>query len=452
MYNPLLLPELRELLEEKNAATLTELLGELHPASIAEFAEGLTVEETWELLGYAPVDRQADVFSFFSEEKQEEMASAGIGRARTSRLLEAMSHDDRVDFLKRLDGEVVESLLPLVAKADREDIRRLMAYPEHTAGAVMTTDYASLRADMTVAESLTLLRQQAPSSETIYYVYVLDNERHLLGVVSLRSLIVARPTQRVRDIMQEQPISVKVGQDREEAAQELAAYDFLAIPVVDDEHRLVGIITHDDVADVMEAEATEDFHLAAAVTPLAQGYSQSGVWSLYHHRIGWLVILVFVNLASSAIIAAYEDALQATIALAFFLPLLIGSGGNTGSQGATLIVRALATDEIELSEWLKVLFKELAVGFSLGLTMALASFVLGIFRGGWNVGVIVGISMLCIVIFANLIGVLLPFVLTKLRFDPATASSPLITTVADAGGLFLYFNIAHLVMTFFPRS
>lgn len=445
MPNPLLLPEFRELLSEGNTETLTELMGDMHPASIAEFSEGLDVDETWQLLSYAPLERQAEVFSFYPPENQEELVS-DVGRERMSSLLEAMSHDDRVDLLKQLDEEVVESLLPLVARADREDIRKLMSYPEYTAGAVMTTDYASLPADTTVSEALSLLRRQAPNAETIYYVYVLDAERHLVGFVSLQDLILARPNALVRDIMQPDVVSVRVEQDREEVAQELAKYDFLAIPVVDDQNRLMGIVTHDDVADVMEAEATEDFHLAAAVTPLIRGYGQSGVWSLYRRRVGWLLMLVFVSLLSSGVIEAYEEVLHSVIALAFFLPLLIDSGGNTGSQAATLIVRALATDEVDPKQLVGIVLKELSVGLSLGVTMAVASFFLALFRGGFDVGMIVGISMLCIVLTTNLLGVLLPFVLSRLRFDPAVASSPLITTVADVLGLLLYFMVATWTM------
>ncbi len=445
MPNPLLLPEFRELLSEANTETLTELMSDMHPASIAEFSEGLDVDETWQLLSYAPLERQAEVFSFYPPENQEELVS-DVGRERMSSLLEAMSHDDRVDLLKQLDEEVVENLLPLVARADREDIRKLMSYPEYTAGAVMTTDYASLPADTTVSEALSLLRRQAPNAETIYYVYVLDAERHLVGFVSLQDLILARPNALVRDIMQPDVVSVRVEQDREEVAQELAKYDFLAIPVVDDQNRLMGIVTHDDVADVMEAEATEDFHLAAAVTPLIRGYGQSGVWSLYRRRVGWLLMLVFVSLLSSGVIEAYEEVLHSVIALAFFLPLLIDSGGNTGSQAATLIVRALATDEVDPKQLVGIVLKELSVGLSLGVTMAVASFFLALFRGGFDVGMIVGISMLCIVLTTNLLGVLLPFVLSRLRFDPAVASSPLITTVADVLGLLLYFMVATWTM------
>jgi len=445
MLNPLMLPELRDLLEQGDTEVLAELVTELHPASVAEFSEGLSVEEVWRLLDYAPIPVQADIFSFYSPRKQEELVS-GVGRKRMSRLLEEMSHDDRVDLLQRLDDDVVEGLLPLVAKADREDIRKLLSYPEDSAGAVMTTDYATLQPDVTVSEALTLLRKQASRAETIYYVYVVDEERRLIGFVSLRDLVLARPNDVVRNIMQTEVISVRVDEDQEEVAQLLSKYDFLAIPVLDTRDRLVGIVTHDDVADVMEAEATEDFHLAAAVSPLVEGYQDSGIWSLYSRRVSWLVILVFVNLVSSGVIAAYEETLQSVIALAFFLPLLIDSGGNTGSQAATLIIRGLATDEVHLKQWLKVLGKELLVGLSLGGTMAIASMSLGMFRGGWEVGVIVGLSMLCIVVLTNLIGALLPFILTKMKIDPAVASSPLITTVSDATGLILYFNIATWVL------
>lgn len=441
MSNPLLLPELRSLLADKDAAVLSELMAELHPASVAEFSEGLTVDETWELLSYAPIEEQEQIFTYYPLAKQEALAG-DAGRQRLSILIERMSHDDRVDLLKRLDDELVDSLLPLVTKAEREDIRKLMAYPEHTVGSVMTTDYATLPPDVSVGEAIARIRHQAPSSETIYLVYVVDREHKLLGVVSLRDLILAKPSAGVREVMQIDPITIRAEEDREVVAQEISKFDLLAIPVIDAENRLVGIVTHDDVVDVVEEEATEDFHLNAAIAPLAKGYSRTGVWPLYHRRVGWLVILVFVNLVSSGVIAAYEEVLATAITLAFFLPLLIDSGGNTGSQAATLIVRALATGEVRLAGWSKVILKELAVGLTLGTTMAVAGGLLGYFRGGLQIGLIVGLSMLAIVVITNLVGAMLPFLLTRLRIDPAVASSPLITTVADSSGLLIYFSIA----------
>jgi magnesium transporter len=446
MSDPLLLPEIRLMLAEGDEAGLADLVTAMHPASTANFIEELSDEELWQLLQYAPIERQAAIFSFLPLRKQVDLVS-GMGRERMSKLLEEMSPDDRVDLLQHLDEEVVESLLPLVAKADREDIRRLLSYPEDSAASVMTTDYASLPSDITVDEAINIVRRQAPDRETIYYIYVVDEYRHLIGIVSLRDLVLAKGSTRIADIMQRDVVAVRAELDQEEVARQMARYDFIAIPVVDHQHRLIGIITFDDLADIVEDEATEDFHLTAAVSPLAHGYHESRVWTLFRRRAGWLLILVFVNLVSSGVIAAYQETLEAVIALAFFLPLLIDSGGNTGSQAATLIIRALATEEIRLSEWLSTVLKELGVGLALGFAMAIASFFLGVFRGGLEVGLIVGISMLGIVMVTNLIGVLLPFALTRLRIDPAVASSPLITTIADATGLLLYFNVAAAVMS-----
>lgn len=445
MANPLLLPEIREMIASGDDAGLAQIVEELHPASTAEFVDGLTVEEIWELLSRAGVSRQAEILPFFHPEKQVELVR-GAAPERVSRLLEAMSHDDRVDLLQRLDEAAREGILPLVAKAEREDIRRLSSHPPNSAGSVMTTDYATLAPDLSVAEALRELRERAPDSETIYYVYVVDSDRRLIGFVSLRDLVLASPSATVRRIMKPEVISVQVNDDQEKVARRLAKYDFLAIPVVDDQRRLVGIVTHDDVADVLAAEATEDIQLGAAVAPLARRYGQSDVWLLYRRRVGWLVALVFVNLASSGVVAAYEETLHAAIALAFFLPLLIDSGGNTGSQAATLMVRALAMEEIGLRQWRMIAAKELCVGLFLGTTTAAVSFALGAVRGGWEVGLIVGLSMLCIVVFTNLLGALLPFVLARLRFDPAAASSPLITSVADVAGLVVYFSIATWIM------
>ncbi len=434
-----------ELLGEDDSKRISQRLTSPHPAVIAEALEKLDTDQAWELLGHAPIERQAAVFGFVSAERQQELVS-GAGTDRMCRLLEAMPHDDRVDLLKALDTEVVEGLLPFVGRADREDIRKLMAWPEDQAGSVMTTDYAWLRAELSAENAIAQLREQAPGVETIYYVYVLDEKQQLVGFVSLRDLILADPQAKVKDVMTTDLISVRPDQDQEEVAQLMAKYDLLAMPVVDEHHRLIGILTHDDIADVLQVEATRDFHLTAAVAPLARSYHETRALGLYRRRVGWLVALVGVNLVSTGIIERHEDMLATVITLAFFIPLLIDSGGNTGSQAATLMVRAIGTGEVKLRQWFQVMGKELAVGLSLGVTMAAASFLLGAFRGGEGeavtIGLIVGFSMLAIVLVSNVIGTVLPFILTKLRIDPAVASSPLITTIADAAGLFIYFTIA----------
>ena len=253
--NPLILPDLRQMLVERDEAGLTQITGELHPAMLADITEGLLPDETWQLLDCAGLHREAEIFAYLPFPRQIELAS-GVGRERMSKLIEAMPHDSRVELIRHLDPALVEELLPLVTKADREDIRKLLTYPAHSAGAVMTTDYATLPPSMTVADAIAEVRHQAPTRETIYYLYVLDPDRKLLGSVSLRNLIVAKPTALIADIMDREVVSVLFDADQDEAARQIAKYDFLAIPVVDHDSRMVGIVTHDDVIDVVVEEAT----------------------------------------------------------------------------------------------------------------------------------------------------------------------------------------------------
>ncbi len=374
--NPLLLPELRAMIAEGDIEGLRTVMNELHAASVADFAEGLTTIEAWELLRHAEVPRQADVFAFFSPEKQVELVEGG-GRQRMSALLEAMPHDDRVDLLQRVDPQTVDNLLPLVAKADREDIRRLLSYPEHSVGSVMTTDYATLPPDITVQEALQRLRQEAPHRETIYIVYVIDDERRLIGSVSLRDLILARPTALVRDIMTDEVVAVRADQDQEEVARQLAKYDFLAVPVVDDERHLLGIVTHDDVLDVLVEEATEDALHMAGVGAMADNYLKLPFATVWRKRASWLACLFVAELFTFTALSHYEDAIASIIALSLFVPLCISTGGNSGSQAATLITRAMALGQITPSGWWHVLRHELGMGLALGLTLGVIGFVRG---------------------------------------------------------------------------
>lgn len=449
MFNPLLVPELRELLADGNDAILTEVLADFHPASIAEFTEGLPVDEAWRLLEHVPLIRRAVIFTFYPPARQVEMVT-GSGQERISRLLEAMSHDDRVDLVRRLDQQVVDGLLPLVAKADREDIRKLLSYPEQSAGALMTTDYASLPRDITVADALARLRQQAPSAETIYYVYVLDDERHLLGFVSLRHLIVAKPTALIRDIMQEEVIALRADSDRESAAQELAKYDFLAMPVVDEQRRLVGIITHDDIIDVVTEEATEDVLKLGAVAPMTEHYLDASFATIWRKRSFWLSCLFVAELLTFSVMTHFEDAIKAVVALNLFVPLCISTGGNSGSQAATLITRAMALGQVELRDWWRVVKHELAMGLALGATLGVIGFVRvavapdKLFGGvdRWMLSVVIGQVVSVICLWGTLVGATLPLVFRKIGWDPGYASGPFVATFVDVTGLLIYFSIA----------
>jgi magnesium transporter len=450
MANPLLLPELRELLAEGDSATLREIVTELHPASIAEHSEGLEVDEIWRLLEHAPLARQAEIFSFYSPSKQEELVH-GIGQDRMSRLLEAMSHDDRVDLLQRLDASVVDELLPLVAKADREDIRKLLSYPEGSAGSVMTTDYATLPADATVSEALALLRNQAPAAETIYYVYVVDDQRRLIGFVSLRDLVLAKPTALIRDIMQPEVISVRVDDDQEKVAQVLAKYDFLAVPVLDSQDRLVGIVTYDDVLDVVTQEATEDVQILGGLQPMAENYLELPFSLVWRKRSLWLAALFLAELLTFTAMASFEDAIKSIVALSLFVPLCISTGGNSGSQAATLITRALAVGHVTPTQWWRVLRHEIAMGLALGLTLGLIGFVRGALTpeslldgsaNRWMLALVIGQAVAGICLWGTLVGSMLPLAFRKLGFDPGYASSPFVATFVDVTGIVIYFSIA----------
>lgn len=449
IYNPLLLPELREMLAENDETGLREVVEELHAATVAEFSEGLTPEETWRLLSFASLERQAEIFSFFSTAKQVALVEAA-DQKHMADLLAEMPPDDRVDLIQLLDPDVVDELMPLVAKADRQNMRRLLSYPDDSAGSIMTTEYASLPEDITVSEALTRLRQQAPDSETIYYVYVLDPQRRLTGFVSLRDLIVARPTSLVSDIMQRDPIFVRVSDDQEHVAQILARYNFIAIPVVDEQGRLVGIVTHDDVIDVVIEEATEDALLQAGVGAMQENHLEAPFQIVWRKRSAWLSCLFVAQLMTIGAMAHFESAISAIVALSFFVPLCISTGGNSGSQAATLITRALALGHVTPRDWRRVIAHEIAMGFALGVTLGAIAFlqasltpqsVLGDVNR-WKLALVISQAVTLICVWGTLVGSLLPLGFKRIGVDPGYASSPFVATFCDVTGIVIYFSIA----------
>ena len=416
-----------------------------HPADLADALQQLEPARAWQVLRQAATARQADVFGYLDHDFQTLLAIV-TPRAELAAIVMQMNADERADLYKELSDEQREALMPALAQAEREDIRLLASYEEGTAGAIMTSDYAALSPDLSATRALTVLRREAPDKETIYRTYVIGRDRKLLGSVRLQDLITAPAQASVADIMEANTHAIGVDDDVEKAARRIAHYDMIALPVVDGQGRLVGIITHDDALDVMEAEATDDFHRVGTVTNLESGVGTASVPMLYRARIAWLMLLVFGNIFSGAGIAHFEDTIAAHLALMFFLPILIASGGNAGSQSATLMVRALATGEIGLSDWGRVLGRELVVAVLLGLSMAAAIAVIGVVRGGPEIALVIALSMVLIVIVGSLIGMLLPFLLSRFKMDPATASTPLVTSIADATGVLIYFSIAQAVL------
>ncbi|MCE8004836.1 MULTISPECIES: magnesium transporter [Billgrantia] len=438
-------------IEQEDRELLDQWLPELRAADLSEILEEMAEDDgdlptVLKVLDCLPLERRANVLGYLTGEVQVEVAEAMSDEVLLS-VLEEMGSDERADLFNLLGEDRQEVLLRRMARQEREDLKRLASYEEGTAGSIMTSDYVAIPSGMTVSKAMMRVRQTAPDAETVYQLYIIDQDGKLAGTLSLRQLMVARPGAQVDDLMIKDVISVSVDEAQEEVARLVARYDMLAVPVIDHDERLVGIVTHDDAMDVAEEEATEDFHKGMSIGQLEDGVSRVPIWSLYRKRVTWLVLLVFANLFSGAGIAYFEDTIAAQVALVFFLPLLIGSGGNAGAQAATLMVRGMATGDVGVKDWSKLLGRELLVAGSLGLTMALAVAPIGVLRGGEAVAIVVAMSMVTIVLFGSLLGMCLPFVLNRVGWDPATASAPLVTTLIDACGVVIYFTIATAILT-----
>ncbi|SFX40214.1 magnesium transporter [Marinospirillum alkaliphilum] len=392
-------------------------------------------------LDLLPLARRTEIFDYLPDPVQEELAEV-LSLDSLMELLEELPADSAADLYSLLSPEQQASLLKALPSRNRAALEHLSRYEEGTAGALMTTEMSLLPTGINVQRALEILRRTAPGSETIYQTYVVDPRHRLVGVVSLRQLILASPRTTLDQLMTTELISVSADEHQEEVTRLISRYDLLALPVVDEHQRLLGIVTYDDAMDVAEEEATEDIHKSASIAPLEEGLLRSSMLDLFRSRITWLILLIFANLVSGLGISFFEDTIAAHVALVFFLPLLIGSGGNAGSQASTLMVRGLAVGDVSLSDWARLLGRELLVAGALGLTMALAVSPIGIFRGGMDLAMVVGISMIFIVLMGSMIGMSLPFILQRLNWDPATASAPLVTTLADVIGVVTYFALA----------
>lgn len=423
------------------AGNVRSIVETAHPADVATVLDDLEPGRVRDLLMGLDLSRRAVVFGYLRPELQVALARL-FERRQLAELITEMDADDRADVFNKLSPDQQSALLPGLAHAQRENIRRLAAHAEGTAGAIMTSDYATLAPGLSAQAAIEVLRREAPDKETIYRAYVLDDDRRLVGAVRLSDLILAPADEPVEALMDRDPVTAGLNDHQEDVARKIARYDIIAVPITDESGRLVGIVTHDDALDALQEEATEDFHKLGTVERLPGSVRNASISMLYRKRVFWLALLVFGNLFSGAGIAYFEDTISAYVALVFFLPLLIGSSGNAGAQAATLMVRALATGDVRMRDWGRLLGREIVVALALGATMALAVSLIGVFRGGPEVAVVVALTMVIVVIVGSLIGMSLPFLLYRFRLDPATASAPLVTTIADAVGVVIYFTIA----------
>ncbi|RAJ93585.1 magnesium transporter [Aliidiomarina maris] len=434
-----------ELVEADDQEGLKAALNAMPSADVAEYIdEHFEVYNTLTLLDLMEAEQQAEVFGYLRPAHQQEVASH-MEISVLAKLFVDMSSDERADVYSLLDVKLQDALMRRLARSEREDLLRLSSYEEGTIGAVMTSDYATIPVGANVELALKKLRQSAPEKESIYQAYVIDGKHKLMGVVSLRQLLTAAPSEMIDDLMTRDVVTVSPDMPQSEAARIISRYDLIAIPAVTEDNLLVGMVTFDDAMDVVEEEDTETMHKSASVGSLDMSLTEAGPITLYKKRINWLVLLVFVNIFSGAAITYYEDTIMAYASLLFFLPLLIASGGNSGSQTATLVIRAIATGDIGRGDGVKLFAKEILVSGLLGLSMSAAVMAVAYFRAP-DIMLVVGISMFAIVMIGSLTGLLLPFLLKLVGWDPATASTPLVTTIADAVGVMVYFITATIVL------
>ena len=434
---------IRELLETKQYTRLRQRLADMNEADIAAALEELEEKDQLKVFRILPKDMAADVFSYMDVEVQHFIISS-LSEKDAGVIIDNLMADDATDMLEEMPANMVKRLLAAASPETRRDINNLLRYPEDSAGSIMTVEFVDLKENLTVSQAIERIRSIGVDSETINICYVLDSRRKLIGTVALRYLLLSDPDDVIGDIMHENVISINTLMDQEEVARQFKKYDFTAMPVVDGENRLVGIITVDDIVDILEQEATEDIEKMAAIVPTDKPYMKTGVFETWKKRIPWLLLLMISATFTGKIISSFEDALSVYVVLTAFIPMLMDTGGNAGGQASVTIIRGLSLDEIEFSDVFKVMWKEVRVAFVCGITLAVANFakLMLLDRVGLNVALVVCSTLVAVVLIAKLVGCTLPMLAKKLGFDPAVMASPFITTIVDAISLLIYFRIA----------
>jgi magnesium transporter len=450
MQHPLLVPDLRELIHDGEIAGLRDFFADHHPGRVAELVDDLDTDDGDALFGILPPRNRADILSYLDHDRQARLVKAMMPKD-AAELLHLMSHDERADLVNRLDEDVVDHVLPFLAQAEREDIRRLASYEPGTAGAVMTTDYVTLPPHITIREALERIRLEAPDRETIYYCYVVDHQRRLIGFISLKKLILARRAAVIEDIMQRDIIYARVDEDQEAVARQIDKYDLLAIPVVDAADMLLGIITHDDAMDILRHEQTEDMLAFGGVSRNAEAneetYWQGRIVAGVRRRIGWLLFLFLAGVMTKYVSQFFKGVQLQIPDLIDFIPLMIGTGGNAGSQTVGTIIRGLALGEIRHVDGLRVLWREWLTGLLLGLVLGNLGFVyIWFLHGNPAFAAVIGLAIWFICMWANCVGALIPLLARRLGIDPAVVSAPLISTLVDATGLVIFYTVAIVVL------
>jgi len=438
------LSKLQVSLEHDNLDEAIALIESLRSPDQAEVFSELDEHNQKALLPRLDPSNSADILEELDEQNAAKLV-ANMPTAAVARIVDQMEPDEAADLLGDMPPHRAQAVLEKLE--DPEEVRPLLIHPDDSAGGLMTSEFLALRPRTAVREALDALRQWKPNAETFYYLFVVDQSKKLCGVVGLRQLIVSPLDTPIRDLMDPQVISVKAGTDQEECARVLSRYDLLALPVVDNNNVLLGVITIDDVVDVLEDEATEDIQRMGGAQPLDTPYLETGVFQIAKKRVGWLMLLFVTEMLTGTVLRHFQDELQVVVALSFFVPLLIGTGGNAGSQTTSTIIRALAVGDVELKDALHALWHELRTGLLLGLAMSIIAFIRALTWGSATpLAETVALAIFVIVIWANVLGAVLPLLAAKVGIDPPIVSGPVMSTLVDATGLFIYFTIAKILL------
>ncbi len=437
----------KELLEKKQYTKLRQMLSDKNTADIAVILEELPEEDLLKIFRILPKTMAADVFSYLEVDHQHELITS-MSEKDAASIINNLMADDATDLLEEMPANIVKKILANASPDTRRDINHLLRYPEDSAGSIMTVEYVDLKETMTVADAIERIRKVGVDSETINICYVLDAKRKLIGTVALRYLLISPSDAVIGEIMHEDVIFINTLMDQEEVARQFQKYDFTAMPVVDNEERLVGIITVDDIVDILQEEATEDIEKMAAIVPTDKPYMKTTVFETWKKRIPWLLLLMISATFTGSIITSFEDALSACVVLTAYIPMLMDTGGNAGGQASVTIIRGLSLNEIEFKDAFRVLWKEARVAVLCGLTLAAANFLKLLIFDHVTIAVatVVCLTLVAAVFIAKVIGCLLPMLAKKIGFDPAVMASPFITTIVDALSLLIYFSIATAVM------
>ena len=439
--------EIRELLGRGQYTRLRQVIQELNDADIADYMEDMEEEEVIKIFRILPKDMAADVFSYLEIDRQQSIITS-LSDKDAARIIDNMMSDDAKELMEEMPANVVKRLIANTSPDTRQAINHLMRYPEDSAGSIMTVEYVDLKENQTVGEAIERIRKVGLDSETINNRYVLDKKRTLVGTVALRYLLISDADAVIGEMMHRNVVSLHTLMDQEEVARQFRKYEFTAMPVVDNEDRLVGIITMDDVVDILEEETTEDIEKMAALMPSDKPYLKMTVFDAYKKRIPWLLLLMISATFTGSIITSFESELSRYVVLTAFIPMLMDTGGNAGGQASAIIIRGISLDEIEFADWLVVIWKEIRTAVLCGLTLSICNFArLMIFdQVSVQVALVVCLTLLMAVIVAKVVGSTLPMLAKKIGLDPAVMASPFITTIVDAISLLIYFRVAELVL------